>query len=303
MNNYLSAIVDKKMSDLHLHFRKHINFLIKKVSTPPGLNVLTLVNSLEAEMINMGCRCAFPTNIAIMPIVAHWTPGPNFKGILTTCQKSVIVDFGFEYKNQIFDTALTYYIGSKKKIKKEYDLVNEKVVNIILDRVKYGARLDCIGDDIVALCARRGHTILSELGGHSIDGPVLHGRDPVYHTPMDMTDSQVGLFRQGLYAIEPFFILYSRDKTTLEQAKGPIISYTDDKGITRYHCERWGSLNKDYNSTNISVILAPAVEKGLWLQIEHVVRVTKSSTVILTLENGPVIRHHSHKSAYISPNS
>ena len=73
----------------------------------PGLNILELAEAIEDFIIKNGARPAFPVNISINELAAHYTPAPDEKRTIQPGDL-VKIDIGVEVEGYIGDLAFTY---------------------------------------------------------------------------------------------------------------------------------------------------------------------------------------------------
>jgi methionyl aminopeptidase len=79
----------------------------------PGLTYLDLAESVEKLIIDSGARLAFPVNIAVDDVAAHYTPVPNDKLVFQSGQ-IVKLDVGTHINGCIADTAASVEVGTNR---------------------------------------------------------------------------------------------------------------------------------------------------------------------------------------------
>ena len=91
--------------------RNALNF--GKALIQDGASMLDVTESIENFVIEKNGELAFPTNLAINNVGAHWTPSTKSKEIFHTGDV-VKLDVGVHIEGYIGDNALTVEIGSGK---------------------------------------------------------------------------------------------------------------------------------------------------------------------------------------------
>jgi len=187
---------------------KKIREEIKKV-VKEGEKLLEIAEYLENRIRDEGGNPAFPCNIGINEVAAHYSPIPDDSSIIPP--NSIIkIDIGVHINGCIADTALTISLNP------EYDpLVS--IVNIALDEVlkiiKAGISISFIGEVISSTIKKYGFKPISNLTGHEISRYKLHAGTSIPNIP---TREKTTLKENHIYAIEPF--------ATFSKAVGEVLS-------------------------------------------------------------------------------
>jgi methionyl aminopeptidase len=181
-----------------------------------GEKLLEIAEYLENRIKDEGGAPAFPCNIGINEVAAHYSPIPNDSSIIPP-NSIVKIDIGVHINGCIADTALTISLNP------EYDpLVS--VVNIALEEalkiIKAGISTSLIGEVISSTIKKYGFKPISNLTGHEIDRYKLHAGTSIPNIP---TREKTILKENHIYAIEPF--------ATFSKADGEVFS---GKEITIY---------------------------------------------------------------------
>uniref|UniRef100_A0A7C4D7I2 Methionine aminopeptidase n=1 Tax=Staphylothermus marinus TaxID=2280 RepID=A0A7C4D7I2_STAMA len=191
------------LSDEEIDKLRKAGWIAKKVLentvriVKPGVKIIDLVNYIEKNIEELGGKPAFPVNIGINEIAAHYTPlhGDNS----TIPDNSVLkIDIGVHVDGYIADTAITIsfnpaYEGLVEAPRRAL----EKVLNVI----KPGIKLNTIGRIIEETINEMGYRVIKNLSGHSIDRYLIHSGRSIPNTyEVFNRDTLVN----GVYAIEPF---------------------------------------------------------------------------------------------------
>ena len=179
------------------------------VKTMPiqGREVLQICIDVERRIVELGGRSAFPCNVGINDVAAHYTSPKDDK--LRIPDGSIVkVDFGVELDGCITDTAIS------RSLNPAYDsmiLAAETALQEALSAVAPGRKLSEIGGIIERAINRYGYRPIRNLTGHKIDRYNLHAGKSV----PNVAGMEGGKFEVGeIYAIEPF--------ATLKDAEGAV---------------------------------------------------------------------------------
>ena len=179
------------------------------VKTMPiqGRGVLQICDDVERTIVELGGRSAFPCNVGINDVAAHYTSPKDDK--LRIPDGSIVkVDFGVELDGCITDTAIS------RSLNPAYDsmiLAAETALQEALSAVAPGRKLSEIGGIIERAINRYGYRPIRNLTGHKIDRYNLHAGKSV----PNVAGMEGGKFEVGeVYAIEPF--------ATLKDAEGAV---------------------------------------------------------------------------------
>ena len=156
----------QKSGEIHKEVRKKIESTVKV-----GMPVIVLCEKIEALIVEKGGKPAFPTNVSINHVAAHYTSPHNDE--LTIGEKDVVkVDFGVHIEGYIADGAFTVSFDS------EYDsLVEaaEKSLEKALGAFKPGVKTNEIGKIIEKTIKGYGYRPIKDLSGHTVDQYMVHG--------------------------------------------------------------------------------------------------------------------------------
>jgi len=165
----------------------------------PGVKLLDVANSVESKIIELGAEIAFPVNLSINEIAAHFSPRHDET---RTFKKGDVVklDVGGHVDGFIADTAVTVEIDSnqyKDMIKSSSDALDSAI-----DIMKAGINLSEIGSTVEKTIISYGFKPINNLTGHNLERYSLHSGLSVPNVS-DMfckTKPKVG----DVIAIEPF---------------------------------------------------------------------------------------------------
>ncbi|MBR9680848.1 MAG: type II methionyl aminopeptidase [Candidatus Altiarchaeota archaeon] len=163
-----------------------------------GTSILELANWVESEIRKGGQEPAFPANISINDVAAHFSPGPNDKSVFETGQL-IKVDFGAHQDGWVTDNSLCINLGDFDELTLA---ANEALVEATKTIKQYGSKatLSQIGKSIEDAIKNRGFEPITNLTGHKIDQWILHAGLSIYNYDSG-SDRAIG---DGIFAVEPF---------------------------------------------------------------------------------------------------
>lgn len=171
-----------------------VEFIKPKIKK--GKKLLEIANEIENKIIEMGGKIAFPTNLSINEIAAHYTPSYNDESVAYGLLK---VDLGVRINSAISDTAFSLDLEESEENKKLI-LASENALNKALEKISLGVELSEIGKEIENEVKKMGLQPIVNLSGHSIDEMDLHSGISIPN--YDNSDNTK--IEKGLFAIEPF---------------------------------------------------------------------------------------------------
>ncbi|MEK6846708.1 MAG: type II methionyl aminopeptidase [Nanoarchaeota archaeon] len=159
----------------------------------PLFEIATLI---DEKIHTLGAKPAFPVNLSINEIAAHYTPSYGDTFIAHGLLK---VDIGVQIDGYIADTAFTIDLDNSEENKKLIEAA-EDAVSVSVSEFKVGKRLTEIGAKISEAITEKGFNPVVNLSGHSIERFVIHAGWTVPNYDSGQTD----VLEEGLYATEPF---------------------------------------------------------------------------------------------------
>ncbi len=185
----------------------------------PGAPILEICEKVESYIRANGAKPAFPLNIGINDVSAHYTA--KVGDSLTIPKSGVVkIDVGAHLDGYVVDAAVTKALGSAfvSMVK-----AAKSALEAAINAVKPGVRAWQVGAVVENTVKSFGFNPIYNLTGHKIDRYVLHAGHVVPNYP-DKSASQQ--FSPGdLYAIEPFvtngggYVVDGRDVTIFRLVK------------------------------------------------------------------------------------
>jgi methionyl aminopeptidase len=163
-----------------------------------GGKLVDVAEEVEAMMIKKGARPAFPVNIGINDIAAHYTPSTGDKAVFSAGD-IVKVDVGAHVDGYIGDTAITIEVGTKNW--KPLLEASEKALRMALDMVGDGVPVSSLGATIERAIKDAGFKPVANLTGHGMKRYSLHAG----LTIPNIDDGSMARVKSDMVvAIEPF---------------------------------------------------------------------------------------------------
>ena len=283
-----------KLAHDALHFGKK---LIEE-----GKSMLDITEKIENYVYHNGGKLAFPTNLAINNVGAHWTPSTKTtekfeKGDL------VKLDVGVHIDGYIGDNALTVEVGTEK-YGKLIDTSRE-ALNAAVEVAGPGINVGMIGYAVQTTIENRGYKPIANLTGHGIKRYNLHSGISV----PNVKENGGAVLKPGdIIAIEPFVtdgagrvggkrnsnIYHVRQVRNIrDQKAAEMIDEIQHRYKGLPFAERWLHDIQTNDATNSLTKLMRAgivsyypvldeLGKGMVAQSEHTVLITNSGSEVLT---------------------
>ena len=137
--------------------------------------VLDVAEKIENKVKSLGGGLAFPVNISINEIAAHYTPDINDQLVLKE-NDFVKVDIGVQTEGYISDRAFTILVG-----KKTHPLIEaaEKAVYEASEMVKPGVKVYEVSEIIASTIEKFGFNPIQNLCSHGLDQYVQHAKPTI----------------------------------------------------------------------------------------------------------------------------
>ncbi|MGC9133579.1 MAG: type II methionyl aminopeptidase [Nanopusillaceae archaeon] len=182
----------KKAGEIAKKIRSEAEKLLK-----PGESILYIVEYIEQKIIDLGGFPAFPVNISINNIAAHYTPTVNDNNVLKEGDV-VKFDYGVHVNGYIIDTAFTIEINDNKY--KDLIEASKQALDNVRKVIRKDIEISKIGEIIENTIESFGYKPIYNLSGHKIEEYVLHAG---INIPNYNNNSKTKL-SEGIYAVEPF---------------------------------------------------------------------------------------------------
>ncbi len=163
-----------------------------------GRTLLEVAEEIESFIKNKGYALAFPVNISINEIAAHYTPGCDDTSVFEKGDV-VKIDLGARKGFYLGDCAITIDLSEGEHEKMIH--AAEEALEAATSLVKAGRKVCEIGREIESVSKKYGFIPVKNLGGHCIEEEELHAS--IFIPNYDNGD-QTMLEEGQIISIEPF---------------------------------------------------------------------------------------------------
>ena len=214
-----------------------------------GMLIIDICEKAENLIKKKGAKPAFPCNVSVNEIAAHYTSPPNDTSRIP--EKSVVkVDIGAHVDGYLTDTAVTVcfdpeYMGLVETA--------ERALKVAVENICPGVSTSKLGSLIETTIKSRGFKPVSNLTGHQVGRYMVHtGTSLPNVTQLFSSKLKLG----GTYAIEPFVTLpnavgrvedgeeaaifrFIKSRSLKSSYAKQLLKYIEDNFRTLPFAERW----------------------------------------------------------------
>jgi methionyl aminopeptidase len=187
----------------HLEKNRQAGEILKRVREESkdlireGTPLLDIAQFIEGKIIEYGAQIAFPVNISLNDIAAHYSP-PATDETLLEKEDYIKVDLGCHIDGYIADTAYTMKVGEPDD---ELIKASQDALAAAISMIKPGVKTGEIGKVIEATITQYGFLPIENLTGHGLAPYSIHAPPSI---PNIDDGSKVILEEGDTIAIEPF---------------------------------------------------------------------------------------------------
>ncbi|MHA1593805.1 MAG: type II methionyl aminopeptidase [Candidatus Baldrarchaeia archaeon] len=182
----------RKAGEIAQAVKKELEKLVKV-----GARVIDICESVEKLIREKGGQPAFPCNVSMNNVAAHYTSPPRDETIIED-ESVVKVDIGVHVDGYIADTAVTFCFNSEFERLKE---AAEAALKVALENIKAGVRTNEIGRLIEEKIREYGYRPIRNLTGHLLEEYSLHGAKTIPNIGLPSGD----VMEEGeVFAVEVF---------------------------------------------------------------------------------------------------
>ena len=281
---------------------KKVKEEVKDMITP-GTRLYDIAEFVEKRITELGGEPAFPCNLSLNEIAAHYTP---YRGDDTVLKEGdyLKLDLGVHVDGYIADTALTFRVGMEED--ELMEAAKEALENAIAT-VRAGAMVRDVAKAIEETIRGKGFNPIVNLSGHKIEHYRLHAgvSIPNVYRQADTYELKEG----DVFAIEPFattgagqvievppalIFMYVRDRPVRMLQARRLLMHVKREYKTLPFAYRWlqgflpeGQLKMalaqlDKVGAIYSYPILREVRGGMVAQFEHTVIVEKDGAYITT---------------------
>jgi len=266
----------------------------------PGVKLIDVAEGIDAKIVELGGEIAFPVNLSLNEIAAHFTPGPGCETVASGLLK---VDVGVCVDGYIADTAFSVDLTEDGEFAEMISL-NEKILSDISEIIKPGVLVKDVGDVAMDVLEKwnsekgSSYSIIKSLSGHTLGQNDIHAGLTISNYRNDNRGELSGAF-----AIEPFvtsgvgdiyegepggIYVLQADKPVRDRDAREVLNYIKETFITRPFCLRF--LVKEFEKFSVNrlrFILGGMVKTGILH--EYSMLIEKSRKPVSQFENTFVV--------------
>ena len=214
--------------------------------TKKGVPLLEIAEKIEGKIFELGGKLAFPVNLSINEIVAHYTPSHDDENLAHGLLK---IDLGVHVDGWIADTAFSMDLENNEENKKLIE-ASEQALLKAQETIKENISANEIGKRVSEVIESKGFSPIINLSGHQIENYELHAGVSI----PNFDDKKKVILKKGLYAIEPFatngsgkvhdgkpsgiYMLLDNKKPRSQTAR-EILNFIEEEYKTLPFCSRW----------------------------------------------------------------
>jgi methionyl aminopeptidase len=269
-----------------------------------NMPILQVCEKAESLIREKGGKPAFPCNVSINEVAAHYTSPPNDEQKIP--ENAVVkVDMGVHVDGYVTDTACTICFNPEYR---SMQVAAEHALAAAIENIHADMATSKIGAIIEKNIKNRGFKPISNLTGHSVGRYLIHAGTSI----PNVMQISFGKVKAGeIYAIEPFVTVpdavgrveNSPEKTIFRLVKAKsvknlyakqLLKYIEENFVTLPFAERWlkGVVPEDKHREafkelrKLKAIMGYPVfveiSRKPVTQAEHTVLITKESCEVLT---------------------
>ena len=273
-----------------------------KLTIKEGMPIIKICEQVEEMTRKMGGKPAFPCNVSINEVAAHYTSPPN--DVRKIPEGGVVkIDIGVHIDGYIADTATTVCLNPEYEEMVHASVAAlERAIKMIRPRLE----ISKLGAEIQNVIERHGFKPISNLTGHQLGRYIVHTGRSLYNVSHFSLDK---IQEGNAYAIEPFVTVPKAtgrvkdgfDAYIFRLAKKKLPRNAEEKRLfksieaehkTLPFAERWlksYGLTEDYRSTFSRLLSSKRLKSYPILveasgqciaQSEHTVYVNKNRAVV-----------------------
>jgi methionyl aminopeptidase len=269
-----------------------------------GMPIIEVCEQAEGLIRKKGGKPAFPCNVSINEVAAHYTSPPNDTTRIPE-NSLVKVDIGAHVDGYVTDTAVTICFDPEHRSLVE---TAERALKAAIENIQPGMQTSKLGTIIENTIKSRGFKPISNLTGHQIGRYIIHTGTSIPNvTQLSFAKIKLG----GVYAIEPFVTLpdavgkvedgdrstifrYVKSRSLKSQYAKQLLKNIEENFRTLPFAERWlqNSVPNEHQREAFHELLESKaimeypifveVSRKTVAQAEHTVLIVENGCVVLT---------------------
>jgi len=231
--------------------------------------LIDIADKIDEKIEELGGKPAFPVNLSLNEIAAHYTPS---LGDETKAEGLLKVDIGVEVDGYIADTAFSLDLTDEKKFQDMID-VNEKILSNTIEKINIDSVVGDVGtsmqEELDKSNDRKGegggkkYILIKNLSGHSLDSYDVHSGVTV----SNYKNGNGTPLKDMAIAIEPFLTtgkgeIYEGGNSEIYMLQGEgqvrdndareLLKFIKEEYRTKPFCKRWLD-KKDFKKVAFSL--------------------------------------------------
>jgi len=205
-------------------------------SVKENVRALALAEDIEKRIRELDAKPAWPVNISVNEIAAHYTPSVG-DGLILKDGDLVKVDIGTQVNGYICDRAFTVCIG-----KKSHPLIDasENALEKVLKMFKPRTKVSEISEVTENTVNEFGFNVIRNLAGHRLDRHQQHAHPSI---PNGKNASQDEIESGKVYAMEIF--VTNGSGFVVESSPTGIFQYHKDAAVRLYEARKILEMSKN----------------------------------------------------------
>lgn len=191
-----------------------------KTLVKPNVKILDIAEAIEKKIFEVGAKPAFPVNIGINEVAAHYTPSIDDQTILKEGDM-VKIDIGLHVDGYISDNAFTVLVGKSSHPMIE---IAKKAVEEARKVLRENVKIKEVSEVIESVVSSSGFNIVRNLTGHFLDRYVVHG----VSIPNVKNEIEIPIPKGQAVAIEVF--VTNGSGWAKESSEVEIFQFREDRG-------------------------------------------------------------------------
>ncbi|MCK4650307.1 type II methionyl aminopeptidase [Candidatus Pacearchaeota archaeon] len=279
----------------------------------PGMKLIDIAEAVDAKILKLGGKFAFPVNLSLNEIAAHYTPA---SGDETVAEGILKVDIGVAVDGFIADTAFSIDLTEDGEFG-EMIRLNEELLKRASESVRVGIEVRDVGEAVQDALEKwneeNAQNKDSEEGGKfvvikSLSGHAL-GRDEIHAglTISNYRNENRTVLDDVAFAVEPFvttgvgdiyegepggIYILKRNGQVRDRDARKVLEFIRENYKTKPFCARWlkkagESVSGGWSVTKLRFILGMMVRQGILY--EYPMLIEKSKAPVSQVENTFVV--------------
>jgi methionyl aminopeptidase len=261
----------------------------------PRMKLIDIADEIDGKIVELGGEAAFPVNLSLNEVAAHYTPEPGDDKVAEGILK---VDIGVAVDGYIADTAFSVDLTGGDY--KDIIGLNEEILAKIGESVRAGMEVREVGDVAQNVLEKwnkendSNFVIIKSLSGHML------GRDRIHAglTISNYRNDNKTKLNDVAFAIEPFvttgvgdiyegpvggIYVLQESKPVRNRDAREILKFIEEKFKTRPFCLRFLAKEFDLSLVKLRFILKEMVKTGILY--EYPMLIEKSRAPVSQVEN------------------